>query len=133
MVGEPARRRERPRATLRRVLRRRGADRSAHGFVRLAGNDRIGDVVADRTDQERVFVVCEGFDVRTAGAISRAPSPTDAPMITLDVTTDNQSGLAGMISGLNRQLPYAFSRALNATVDDAQEAIQRALPAEFTL
>ncbi|HEY7236532.1 MAG TPA: hypothetical protein VH539_20390 [Gemmatimonadaceae bacterium] len=54
-------------------------------------------------------------------------------MIELDVTTDNRSGLAGMISGLNSQLPYAYSRALNATANDAQAAIQHALPSEFTL
>jgi hypothetical protein len=54
-------------------------------------------------------------------------------MIELDVTVDNQSGLPGLITGLTAQLPYAESRALNATATDAQRAIQAALPSEFTL
>ena len=54
-------------------------------------------------------------------------------MIELEVTTDNKSGLAGIISGLTAQLPYAYSVALNNTVNDAQTAIRARLPGEFTL
>lgn len=54
-------------------------------------------------------------------------------MIELDVTTDNQSGIAGMISGLTSQLPYAYSVAINNTLNSAQSAIQAKLAGEFTL
>lgn len=54
-------------------------------------------------------------------------------MIELEVTTDNQSGIAGMISGLTSQLPYAYSVALNNTVNAAQSAIQASLGRDFTL
>lgn len=54
-------------------------------------------------------------------------------MITLEVTTDNQSGIAGMLSGLASQLPFAYSVAINLTVNSAQKAIQASLPNEFHL
>jgi hypothetical protein len=54
-------------------------------------------------------------------------------MISLDVTTDNQSGIAGIISGLTAQLPFAYSLALNNTVNDAQMAIRAKLHGVFVL
>lgn len=54
-------------------------------------------------------------------------------MLTLTVTTDDQSGIAGALSGLRGQLPFALSVAINNTLNDAQSAIQAKLPDEFTL
>ncbi len=54
-------------------------------------------------------------------------------MISLDVTADNQTGLAGILSGLTSQLPYAYSVAINKTLDAAQTAIQDSLPDRFRL
>jgi hypothetical protein len=54
-------------------------------------------------------------------------------MFELEVIADNQSGLAGMISGLTQQLPFAYSVALNNTVNDAQAAVRAKLRGEFIL
>lgn len=54
-------------------------------------------------------------------------------MIDIDITTDNQTGLAGLIGGLTTQLPFAYSLGLNKLVTGAQQAIQRTLDERFTL
>ncbi len=38
-----------------------------------------------------------------------------------------------MFTGLTEQLPFAYSRAINKTVDSAQAAIKTSLPSDFTL
>ena len=38
-----------------------------------------------------------------------------------------------MLSGLEKQLPFAYSVAINKTVNASQSAVQAALPGEFTL
>jgi hypothetical protein len=60
------------------------------------------------------------------------PSPFVA-VISFDVTIENEAPLESAISGLTRQLPFAFARAANNTANDVQYQIQRALPGEFTL
>jgi hypothetical protein len=54
-------------------------------------------------------------------------------MFTLDVTTDDKSGIAGYLSGLRSQLPFATSVAINDTLNQVQTAVQKTLSAEFTL
>lgn len=54
-------------------------------------------------------------------------------MITLDVTTNDQSGIAGTLAGVRTQMPFALSVAINNTLDDAQAAIRSALPSSFVL
>jgi len=54
-------------------------------------------------------------------------------MIDLTVDVDDQSGIAGMISGLRQQMPFALSLGLNNTANVAQKAVQAKLPAEFDL
>jgi hypothetical protein len=54
-------------------------------------------------------------------------------VIELTVDIKDDSGVRGLLSGLRDQIPYAASVALNTTANDAQQAIQAKLPAEFTL
>ncbi len=54
-------------------------------------------------------------------------------MIALDVSVDDQSGIAGAISGLRSQLPYVAALGINDTINQVQAAIQKTLPAAFTL
>jgi hypothetical protein len=54
-------------------------------------------------------------------------------MFSLDVTTDDKSGIAGYISGLRSQLPFATAVAINDTINQVQTAVQKTLSAEFTL
>lgn len=54
-------------------------------------------------------------------------------MIDVEVTTDNQTGLAGMISGHASQLPFAYSLGLNKLVNAAQGAVKDSLAGKFTL
>jgi hypothetical protein len=54
-------------------------------------------------------------------------------MIELGVTIDNGAPIASVLSGLATQLPYAYSVAINDTLNDAQAAVRDRLPHEFTL
>jgi hypothetical protein len=54
-------------------------------------------------------------------------------MFTLDVTTDDRSGIAGYLSGLRAQLPFATAVAINDTLNQVQTAVQKTLSTEFTL
>lgn len=54
--------------------------------------------------------------------------------VTLSVTSESTfASLAADISGVSDQLPYAMSRAANAVVNRAQQAIQGSLEDKFTL
>lgn len=53
-------------------------------------------------------------------------------MITLDVTQEG-TPLAAYLTGFANQVPFALSKAINLTVDKAQDAVQAALPGEFHL
>ncbi len=54
-------------------------------------------------------------------------------MIIIDVTTDDKMGIAGYLSGLRAQLPYATAVAINDTVNQVQSAVQLSLDSDFTL
>lgn len=54
-------------------------------------------------------------------------------MIDIDVSLESKSTLEATLTGFARQLPFAYSVALNDTVNVAQRAIQNSLPDDFTL
>lgn len=54
-------------------------------------------------------------------------------MIGLTVSVDDQMGVAGYLSGLRGQIPFITALSINDTTNQAQSAVQKTLPEEFTL